>query len=104
SVSFSLFFFFYDPPSTEIYTLSLHDALPIFSFAQEVLAIDRDAGEWIVQLVDDAGRELPEGRELLGLDDLLLELPHLGQVATDQDRKSTRLNSSHVKSRMPSSA
>src|SRR5205809_8113434 len=26
-----LFFFFNDPPTTEIYTLSLHDALPIFS-------------------------------------------------------------------------
>src|SRR5205085_11945014 len=27
----SLFFFFNDPPTTEIYTLSLHDALPIAS-------------------------------------------------------------------------
>src|SRR5437762_11681647 len=27
----SLFFFFNDPATTEIYTLSLHDALPIFS-------------------------------------------------------------------------
>src|SRR5207253_9066165 len=26
-----LFFFFNDPPTTEIYTLSLHDALPILS-------------------------------------------------------------------------
>src|SRR5438034_10424529 len=28
------FFFFNDPPTTEIYTLSLHDALPIYSSAQ----------------------------------------------------------------------
>src|SRR5262249_58253609 len=28
--SLSFFFFFNDPPTTEIYTLSLHDALPIF--------------------------------------------------------------------------
>src|SRR5947209_10973023 len=28
---FSLFFFFNDPATTEIYTLSLHDALPILS-------------------------------------------------------------------------
>src|SRR5437773_4657083 len=28
--SLSLFFSFTDPPTTEIYTLSLHDALPIF--------------------------------------------------------------------------
>src|SRR5438132_13223435 len=25
------FFFFHDPPTTDIYTLSLHDALPIFA-------------------------------------------------------------------------
>src|SRR6266478_9273488 len=28
------FFFFNDPPTTEIYTLSLHDALPIFAVPQ----------------------------------------------------------------------
>src|SRR5437899_5213190 len=30
-VTSSFFFFFNDPATTEIYTLSLHDALPIFS-------------------------------------------------------------------------
>src|SRR5687768_18580694 len=34
SLAFSLFFFFNDPATTEIYTLSLHDALPIFSGCQ----------------------------------------------------------------------
>src|SRR5205807_3631120 len=29
--SISIFFFFNDPATTEIYTLSLHDALPIFT-------------------------------------------------------------------------
>src|SRR5438552_17795233 len=29
-----LFFFFTDPPTPEIYTLSLHDALPISSFSR----------------------------------------------------------------------
>src|SRR5438309_11556835 len=29
--SIVFFFFFIDPPTTEIYTLSLHDALPIYS-------------------------------------------------------------------------
>src|SRR5206468_11186179 len=28
-----VFFFFHDPPTTEIYTLSLHDALPIWRLA-----------------------------------------------------------------------
>src|SRR2546430_11130147 len=37
-VTYSIFFFFNDTATTEIYTLSLHDALPIFSrqFAQRV--------------------------------------------------------------------
>src|SRR5947209_19575213 len=32
SLSSFLFFFFNDPATTEIYTLSLHDALPIFTY------------------------------------------------------------------------
>src|SRR5207248_5065071 len=31
----SIFFFFNDRASTEIYTLSLHDALPIFAYQQK---------------------------------------------------------------------
>src|SRR5438309_11839575 len=47
------FFFFKDPPTTEIYTLSLHDALPICGGAVDVVALqvlgavdrlDRDHG------------------------------------------------------------
>src|SRR5690349_24244543 len=34
----SLFFFFNDTATTEIYTLSLHDALPIFRAAAQVVA------------------------------------------------------------------
>src|SRR5205809_4681146 len=34
------FFFFNDPATTEIYTLSLHDALPIFSCVLEPLTAD----------------------------------------------------------------
>src|SRR5208337_5055341 len=56
-----LFFFFNDTATTEIYTLSLHDALPI--------------------LVDFGRQSRPAGR-VLG-------------VGHHQDRKSTRLNSSH---------
>src|SRR3712207_7995684 len=33
----SLFFFFNDTATTEIYTLSLHDALPIYRYAGSVL-------------------------------------------------------------------
>src|SRR2546429_7102763 len=40
--AFSLFFFFNDTATTEIYTLSLHDALPIFYGAATML---RESGE-----------------------------------------------------------
>ena len=39
---FSFFFFFFnDPATTEIYTLSLHDALPIYLQESGILQIDR---------------------------------------------------------------
>src|SRR5438477_8954720 len=36
-----IFFFFNDPATTEIYTLSLHDALPIFSSALAIISSSR---------------------------------------------------------------
>src|SRR5947208_13644276 len=62
------FYFLTDTATTEIYTLSLHDALPICEF--------RTGGE-----SDDA--------DFVGI-----EIPLFG-VGADEDRKSTRLNSSH---------
>src|SRR5256885_8949409 len=63
-------FFFNDTATTEIYTLSLHDALPIsLGVAGHLLHGARHAG-----------RGLGGRRDLLGL----------------RDRKSTRLNSSHL--------
>src|SRR5690606_42136139 len=46
-------FFFYDPPTPEIYTLSLHDALPIFGAVTHVFINDPLQGygvlaEWMV--------------------------------------------------------
>src|SRR6266496_1043387 len=62
-LSLFLFFFFNDPATTEIYTLSLHDALPILlSTSAPVAGLSTATSGW----------------------------PH------QQDRKSTRLNSSHV--------
>src|SRR2546430_13558971 len=61
-----IFFFFNDTATTEIYTLSLHDALPICR--------QRDA--------KSAGR----GGQIVA---------HRGVAVVQRDRKSTRLNSSH---------
>src|SRR5437868_10763263 len=65
------FFFFTDPTTTEIYTLSLHDALPIWTHS----ASDTFHAA--------AGGAVDPYIEMLG-----------GEFQTD--RKSTRLNSSHV--------
>src|SRR2546430_15460542 len=44
-MSFIFFFFFFnDPATTEIYTLSLHDALPIYAVLVEVAAGEREPG------------------------------------------------------------
>src|SRR3712207_8401321 len=73
--------FFNDTATTEIYTLSLHDALPIS----------------VVDLLRrQLAAELDERRELVGLEDrrdVLLQHRHPVQP---EDRKSTRLNSSHA--------
>src|SRR2546429_3408665 len=74
--SFSFFFFFFnDTATTEIYTLSLHDALPI-CFASEKRKIFRRRF-WINDTVAFAFGKTGVGH------------------AADADRKSTRLNSSH---------
>ena len=78
------FFFFNDTATTEIYTLSLHDALPIW---------------W-------RGSSLARGMSACGpsASVTLRSLPTATSVPSI-DRKSTRLNSSHIPlSRMPSSA
>src|SRR2546430_4096145 len=64
------FFFFNDTATTEIYTLSLHDALPISHYGTAPETFAQQLDEW--------------GADVIG------EL--LGRA---RDRKSTRLNSSH---------
>src|SRR5688572_31759496 len=75
-----LTFFFNDPAPTEIYTLSLHDALPISRFSSGLRELDYVLGGGIV----GGSVVLIGGEPGIGKSTLLL-----------QDRKSTRLNSSH---------
>src|SRR5205807_8929318 len=66
------FFFFNDPATPEIYTLSLHDALPIFGLvATRRFELLVRARELVIHPVDIRGE-------------------------SSEDRKSTRLNSSHL--------
>src|SRR5258708_17235049 len=72
-----LFFFFNDTATTEIYTLSLHDALPIYGPHYSTIESIRQKTK----------RQKPSLLFLLGL---LLVI-----ASGAADRKSTRLNSSH---------
>src|SRR5258708_24696372 len=73
-----LFFFFNDTATTEIYTLSLHDALPISSAQPRRSA---------------AGSQAPAGAVARGI--ILPISCHGNRACRRLDRKSTRLNSSH---------
>src|SRR3712207_9289066 len=84
---FACFFFFNDTATTEIYTLSLHDALPIYesSIAEPlVAALEREAFDVVHAATAAEGLEAAATRS----PDLVL----LDVI----DRKSTRLNSSHA--------
>src|SRR5256885_9233201 len=73
----SLFFFFNDTATTEIYTLSLHDALPIWRGGARAMIADGLFDRFPMQAVY-AMHNWPAMR------------------AGTVDRKSTRLNSSHL--------
>src|SRR2546422_6809708 len=75
-------FFFNDTATTEIYTLSLHDALPIYNVP---LKLDIS---WFARRRDRA-----YALHALNIKEALATPDELGQITGD--RKSTRLNSSH---------
>src|SRR3712207_7708231 len=81
-----LFFFFNDTATTEIYTLSLHDALPIFE----------DATMFDATTVRRALYALPMGLSTNHVHVWKSLLERAGFTLADIDRKSTRLNSSHA--------
>src|SRR2546425_13199929 len=58
-ISFCSFFFFNDTATTEIYTLSLHDALPIYPlyFDASYFAVPEEAGQKAYQLLLKAMEE-----------------------------------------------
>src|SRR3712207_8313925 len=90
-------FFFNDTATTEIYTLSLHDALPIYGGIGRVAAVlVHPATEGIAPVRPD----LRAAHGKLRFRRVAARLPHGAwgrQVqATALDRKSTRLNSSHA--------
>src|SRR3712207_8912674 len=84
-------FFFNDTATTEIFTLSLHDALPIFAKASAAKAPRAGAAS--------TPRPAPELRP--GPPPSRIRIEHPSPVVDGgrfpaKDRKSTRLNSSHA--------
>src|SRR5207248_11683921 len=79
--------FFIDPPTTQIYTLSLHDALPI-SLGLEV--VDAHLGGRMHVPARLGGERLDVAGHALRLAG-----EQLVAAVGGRDRKSTRLNSSH---------
>src|SRR3712207_9420434 len=86
-------FFFNDTATTEIYTLSLHDALPILLMPHDARAGKRAATLAYGAEVVDFDR-YREDRETLTAQHA--ERRGLPVVHPYEDRKSTRLNSSHA--------
>src|SRR5690606_41479229 len=84
---FVVFFFVYEPVPPEIYTLSLHDALPIFALLD---AVQRQVCGFL------AAQSAAEQYRQQHLITLAFERDQV-LLAILLDRKSTRLNSSHVK-------
>src|SRR5699024_12612226 len=87
------------PPSP---TVSLHDALPILlsrfrEIERELEVRDLTPNKTLVETLKAARRD---GKRVIAISDMYLgraDLQHLlGTFGLDGDRKSTRLNSSHV--------
>src|SRR5256885_14089749 len=95
-ITIHFFFFFNDTATTEIYTLSLHDALPISTWAH---------GKHTIQFGFRGRREqnnVRENQQAQGSHEWdpaytpNWDASSFGPLPETGDRKSTRLNSSHL--------
>src|SRR5688572_32586179 len=77
----SVVFFFNDTAHTEIYTLSLHDALPILKRLKDPITRRKIKAETTRLIREERGGGDPRNVQIAG--------------CSWEDRKSTRLNSSH---------
>src|SRR3712207_8690461 len=78
------YFFFNDTATTEIYTLSLHDALPISRSLRSIGIQSGVPWRWLTTATSASMRSR-----------------YSAYSATSVDRKSTRLNSSHANNPYP---
>src|SRR5690606_41924595 len=85
-----LYVFFKEPTTTEIYTLSLHDALPISHEENQVKLVAYKFHGGVLAWWDQEQSK----RKRMGKPPIMT-WPRMRKMI--RDRKSTRLNSSHVK-------
>src|SRR5690606_41652196 len=94
---FASLFFVDGTQTTEIYTLSLHDALPIYGDA----SVDTGENDTIKDLIKDMSMPSGYSTNCSGDGGCVVQFSHWLQNTDHfkdaEDRKSTRLNSSHVK-------
>src|SRR3712207_7159543 len=82
------YFFFNDTATTEIYTLSLHDALPILIRPRRTYVAASLVTGCSPTTLDHKSKVRGFGKRLSG--------PRIFGATPLEDRKSTRLNSSHA--------
>src|SRR2546430_17008715 len=87
----SYFFFFNDTATTEIYTLSLHDALPIYSDSDSSVHSTDAATFRSSSTIPASPNPNDPQYEQSSLGEQFIVIDHNANL----DRKSTRLNSSH---------
>src|SRR3712207_8297993 len=87
-----MFFFFNDTATTEIYTLSLHDALPIYRSGEGRVG----PGEGRLGVRDRRARRQDRRGHPLRATPTGADRVRGHGPCRDRDRKSTRLNSSHA--------
>src|SRR5260370_9100413 len=91
------FFFFNDTATTEIYTLSLHDALPICAIAQHFRFGSSTRGTILPRSMDE---QSDIDYMVVFSDGSATPQTYLNRLKSFErgriDRKSTRLNSSHT--------
>src|SRR5205814_9894088 len=94
-----------EPPPPAIYTLSLHDALPICRFETEACRVRKDGSRFWASVVITP--VLSSSGELRGFAQVVRDLTERREAEEERvrlaqaqeairDRKSTRLNSSHL--------
>src|SRR3712207_9328687 len=84
------FFFFNDTATTEIYTLSLHDALPIWDGTVSATAVA--AAQRLATVVSGCRTARVSAAAAASR----VRVASVAGARAERDRKSTRLNSSHA--------